>query len=331
MDSSSNDVRLIDDEYGAIRYSTKGVDDVTSDKAKELCQRLKPDSVRVYGTLNQAPMIMDLFAYKQEFNESMQIFIGGRAAARCTGRHTGHDALRKMSMLYNLPAYLGGWQEMRLNSAQQRVYQFLSDYKLKNRRPGGLHKSLPLHPGYPAAAFLGAGTPKGCPADCVADVLAVLEEPRWYHQNSSHPERESALRSTLGITPSNVRSTVAGKRATGFRHDNYNRFIYLLYNTDQPDLLDTTTRLAGQLFRHRGGENTQVTLLRTLEFCASLLRQSWLHEMAEQGRELFIPEYFFEQIKGTPNIGSLFAERFKRDRATLPARASDIIVPDHKI
>lgn len=281
------DLRVYVDSHRRLWFTTlEAPAAVTSLTLPELLAERQPKGVYVYGSSSQAALICTAM------QSPYPVLIGSPSGVRSC--RSPSQALQKMSLLGGLPPYFGGWRLA--GELEGRVYHFLREH---HQDPES-RAAIEAYAQHPAAGVLGFF--RGGEAAAQRALAYALEDPRWFHRDVNHPERESKLRMFFGLTPRNVEMLEQGKEPNGYNHQR----CWLLYRS----IYGASTKFASLqgphffpslYYRQRLQlSNHTMPLARAmflaLELAVSYIRQAWLHELAPAGRCLFVPRYFFSPL-----------------------------------
>ena len=306
------DLRLFHDRQGSLWVSDGNK--VESHKATpmEVLQEYRPKSVRLYGVASQAESIVVAATAGQSLGYDPQVWVGspfpiGKLRDSAT-------ILQSMTNLAGLRPYFGGWRLV--TEVDLRTYRFLDAmFRWEASKAYDLVKE---HPAYPALSFL---EQRGTTAD-MANLVFAIEDPRWFHRDVNHPDRESWLRMFLGITPRNVSCLVDGKKLSGYNYKRLSCLLHVMQGSEQVDVNKLTSHSPHLFFQMMYRKLVKESgpyeaLKKSLELVVSFIRQVWLHEIAPAGREVFLPKYFFESLG---KVGASVAGAYVRHRSNLPQK-----------
>lgn len=272
--------------------------------AAELLPRLLPTSVRLYGTASQAAALVQVFqAGRVGLADGLQLYVGSPGELR--GKDSPAEALQRMTSLYSLSPYFGGWRQLGLRDFSGLC--FLEAGYRGNWEDARIW--LPRLPGLVPCEFLNPDT------ELQLKMLYTVEDPRWFHRDVNHPERESKLRTFLGVTPSNVRSVAAGRSPRGCNWRRFELLMLLLFGAVRlPEPLSKVKPLrclpaVSILDQYRQTLSAEKALQGTLDLGVSFLRRAWLQELAPPGREVFVAGYFFETLG---RLGKTLAKSYEK-------------------
>lgn len=268
-------------------------------------------TARFYGTADQAPYILAAAqsAYGSQTGQG-RVAVGSPVVMRRTKNTPAGYALECMLQLHDYPQRRGGWRLLTQND--WRLFQFLAN-------PNS--ETLQRHPAWPVLVALSTTRqaqtsvlipdfPKDSPA---IELLAGLEDVRWFHTLSEPDDCLAMLCMHLGCTSDHVGRWMncKGKPRSGSLQHRLERLGSLLRLCFGPKILDDNgwlaphlaDGLAGDIFRtyharskSDGGEEDQLTALAaTVRALVEFIHDGWLHETAPTGWELFVPKYFLEK------------------------------------
>ena len=318
MTTQVPDLRMYKDKEGSLFYCDGGSDCQTAagESVAEIISRLNPVTVRLYGAASQADLILSAL------NCDSRVMIGSPSELR--KKCSPAEALQRMTVLYSLRPYFGGWRDV--DEKDRATFTFLSVDPAE--KPELAVQLLERHPANPVLLFLCSAIPEAI------SFLHDVEDPRWFHRDINHPERESPLRMYLGVIPSNVKAAAESKPITGHHKQRFTNLMRVLFGPIVKDslaggVLNAKKTPASQIFTQlRGSGPVLPALQKTVDMLVSFIRQAWLQELSPPGREAFVPEYFFQSLGRT---GKVLAGAYKKVVARCHTTGGSQTVFDTKI
>lgn len=313
------DLRIYHDRQGIWASDGSKVEQHKSSPA-EVLLHYRPKAVRLFGMCSQAESILAAAAAGPVLGYQPQVWVGSPALI---GRGREPSAiLQSMTNLAGLSPYFGGWHPFA--DTDLRTYKLL-DAMFRYDVAGSV-ELIKDHPAYPALSFI---HDRGLSHLDKCNLVFNIEDPRWFHRDVNHPDRESRLRMFLGITPRNVTNLLDGKKLTGYNCKKLSILLHLLYDkSDGLSVPEQPSNKPSQFCQMMFNKLTKdsgpyVAFMKALEMVVSFIRQVWLHEIAPAGREVFLPQYFFESLG---KKGEAVAESYIRHRANLPHKKAGLKV-----
>lgn len=262
------------------------------------------ERIRLLGCPSNARLICALYEDRltDPTRSSPIIQIGTPTAIPADARNDPPRIITAMDEL-RLPSSCGGWHE--LTEHDYAAYS-LAVHSQGQTSSTAIMELLERHPAYPAVSFI----PTFSPLDA-AKLLSEILDPRWF-VDPIKPDRTSRLRNYLGMridiiekmfteTAPNARqarahlvfkSWAAGEHAEDAAEDAPGSFLMRV-------IRDAQTRDKG--------------LLKACIRYISFIRGVWLDQIANKGRTLFVPEYFFAN-KEEAEAYQLYVRSLNRDR-----------------
>lgn len=192
--------------------------------------------------------------------------------------------------LANRPPSVGGWHEM--SSREFPVYSMVAEYHKAGRVNGSVMKHLRYHPAWPALSFLGSPNLRDG-----AEVLCDIVDPRWF-LSPKKPNRWSRLFEFFGLNPVTMQFLVSEEKRGKCRHLDRAKTCIRCWTGEKkppPGIRNLPPQLfLWAAFRSINQDKDSWKALRAASRKFLLfLTTSWLDEM-HPSRELFVPEYFFQ-------------------------------------
>ena len=249
----------------------------------------RPDNIFVMGTRWQAGLVDRLLRSAG----GARVYIGGPAI--CTDQGAGPEKQIYRMRETTLPAALGGFHPA--TAADVGTYGAVAAWCGNSRLSDAARIEL-LH-NHPARGGLGFLDPVDWAA--ATRLLAWIVDPRWFI-DKDHPDRNSRMRSYLGLSPAVVRADASGAAGDALV-DRY-RTVRDVWNLNGP----ATDGARDFLRRYCRDTNDGVAVLRTSQFFIDYLRHVWLdaliHTATGRSFQIFLPERCF--LNDAPALAAFY-------------------------
>jgi hypothetical protein len=265
------------------------------------------DEVRVLGLHSNAELICWLHQARLSSGYPQTVRVGTPLICSRREREDPAAVLASMAKVDKIGApSIGGWHDV----TEDDFTSYLLVCAIA--QSGGafnddIEALLKRHPAWPALSFVPT-----LDMAAAAVLLAMIVDPRWY-VSKDRPNRQSKLKTYLGLIESNMSCILAGKPG-GLNHE---RAAYAVraWSSGKPSA--TKGGPPNEFLRRCCARQPSQSrgLLRASSLFLSFLRSVWLQGIDRMNMELFVPEHFFEGDDEAFQL--LTAQAYRRHAADL--------------